>query len=82
MGNEFYFVILDANSIDLDQAPCFPAPNQNLHYLQTSFLRDSKYLYILVSAVNSRYLKVKVHPKLLISQSKFSGPRKFTLRYQ
>ena len=24
----------------------------------------------------------KVHAKLLISQSKFSGPRKFTLRYQ
>ena len=32
--------------------------------------------------VNSRYLKVEVNPKLLISQSKFSGPRKFTLRYQ
>ena len=32
--------------------------------------------------VNSRYLEVEVHPKLLISQSKFSGPRKFTLRYQ
>ena len=32
--------------------------------------------------VNSRYLKVEVYPKLLISQSKFSGPRKFTLRYQ
>ena len=28
------------------------------------------------------YLKVEVHPKLLISQSKFSGPRKYTLRYQ
>ena len=26
--------------------------------------------------------KVKVNPKLLISHSKFSGPRKFTLRYQ
>ena len=35
-----------------------------------------------VSTVSYRYLKVKVHPKLLISQSKFSGPRKFTLRYQ
>ena len=32
--------------------------------------------------VNSRYLKVEVHPKLMISQSKFSSPRKFTLRYQ
>ena len=31
---------------------------------------------------NSRYLKVKVHPKLLTSQSKFSGNRKFTLRCQ
>ena len=27
-------------------------------------------------------LKSEVHPKLLISQSKFSGPRKFTLRYR
>ena len=32
--------------------------------------------------VSSRYLEVEVHFKLLISQSKFSGPRKFTLRYQ
>ena len=34
--------------------------------------------------VNSGYLKVEVHPKLLIFQSKciFSGPRKFILRYQ
>ena len=31
---------------------------------------------------NSQYLKVKVHLKLLISQSKFSVHRKFTLRYQ
>ena len=27
-------------------------------------------------------LKIEAHPKLLISQSKYSGPRKFTLRYQ
>ena len=26
--------------------------------------------------------KLEVHSKLLISLSKFSGPRKFTLRYQ
>ena len=32
--------------------------------------------------VNYQYLKVKIYSKLLISQSKFSGPRKFTLRYQ
>ena len=30
----------------------------------------------------NRYLKVEVPSKQLISQSKFSGPRKFTLRYQ
>ena len=35
-----------------------------------------------VSSVNSQYLKVEVHCKLLISQNKFSGPSKFTLRYQ
>ena len=34
------------------------------------------------SIVNSQYLKVKVHTKLLIPQSKFSGSRKFILRYQ
>ena len=36
----------------------------------------------LCNTVNSLYLKVKVYPKLLIAQSKFSSPRKFTLRYQ
>ena len=35
-----------------------------------------------MSIINSPCLKVKIYPKLLISQSKFSGPRKFTLRYQ
>ena len=38
---------------------------------------DAKYC-----TVNSLYLKVRVHPKLLITQSIFSGLRKFTLRYQ
>ena len=32
--------------------------------------------------VSCRYLRVQVQAKLLIFQSKFSGPRKFTLRYQ
>ena len=35
-----------------------------------------------IQKVNSRYLKVKIHPKLLISQSIFSSSRKFTLSYQ
>ena len=30
--------------------------------------------------VSPGYLKVKIHPKLMIFQSKFSGPRKFTMR--
>ena len=34
------------------------------------------------STVISRSLKVEDNLKLPISQSKFSGPRKFTLRYQ
>ena len=34
------------------------------------------------SRVSSRYLKVELHLKLLISQSKFSGNSEFTLRYQ
>ena len=33
-----------------------------------------------ISVVISLYLKVAAHPKLLISQSKFASPRKFTLR--
>ena len=33
-------------------------------------------------SVYSLYLKAKVHPKLLLSQNKFSGSRKFILRYQ
>ena len=32
-----------------------------------------------VATVNPRYLKVEVHFKLLISQSKFSGPRPYSL---
>ena len=36
-----------------------------------------------IQSTNSRYLKVKkVQLKLLIFQSKFSGPRKFTLTHQ
>ena len=35
-----------------------------------------------ITLVHSKNLKVKVPLKLLISQSKFSGTRKFTLRYQ
>ena len=34
-----------------------------------------------VYTVNSLYLRIECHLKLLISQSKSSGPRKFTLRY-
>ena len=36
------------------------------------------------NTVYTRYLEVKVHPKVLLSQStyKFSGPRIFTLRYK
>ena len=37
---------------------------------------------LVLNIVNSRYHKVKVHPKQLSSQGKFSGSRKFTLRYQ
>ena len=37
---------------------------------------------VILNTVNSQYHKVKVHPKLRISQGKFSGSRKFTLRYQ
>ena len=35
-----------------------------------------------LTIVSSRYLKVKGYLKLLISHSKFSGSRKFILRYQ
>ena len=34
------------------------------------------------NTVNCQYFKDKIHSKLLISQNEFSGPRKFTLRYQ
>ena len=39
---------------------------------------------IKLDRANSRHLEAEVHLKLLISQtqSKFSGPRKFTLRYK
>ena len=35
-----------------------------------------------LQTVNSRNLKADGHPKPLVSQSKFSGSRKFTLRHQ
>ena len=44
-----------------------------------------QFLFVRLSVaviVKSRYLRVEVHPKLLISLNEFSGPRKFTLRYQ
>ena len=41
-------------------------------------LRNNRY----VDTLDYRYLKVDYLFKLLINQSKFSGPRKFTLRYQ
>ena len=40
------------------------------------------YTVFIGNTVNSQYLKVKLIPKLLISQSKFSGATKFTLGYQ
>ena len=40
------------------------------------------YIWLHKDTVISRYLKVKVHLKLLVSQSKFSGSLKFTLKYQ
>ena len=39
-------------------------------------------VFTVMNIVNSEYLKVKINPKLRISQSEFSGSRKFTLRYQ
>lgn len=38
--------------------------------------------YSLTNITNFRYLKVKVHTKLPISQNKFSGSRKLNLRYR
>ena len=35
-------------------------------------LKENDTLTQIVSTLNSRYLKAEVHPKLLISQSKFS----------
>ena len=58
------------------------------HQEAVDVLRNAPRLIQLVVAAkviihpSSGYLKIKVHPKLLVSQSKFSGPRKFTLRYQ
>ena len=46
-----------------------------------SFLRGEALSYG-PDTVNSRYLRIEVHPKLLIFESKFSGPRKFTFKYQ
>ena len=68
----YVFVALHRASRKIGSPIELPSLNKDLTYLLT-------YLHKLVS---SRYLKVKAHPKLLLSQSKFSGSRKFTLRYQ
>ena len=46
------------------------------------FLKDNKPVQNKNANTSSLNISVEVHPKLLISQSKFSGSRKFTLRYQ
>ena len=43
---------------------------------------DVLHMHYTVCTVSFQYLRVKVHGSLLISHSKFSGPRKFTSRYQ
>ena len=45
-------------------------------------IKELKLWILIGTTFNTLYRKVKVHLKLLISQSKFSGTRKFTLRYQ
>ena len=39
-------------------------------------------VFSLLTCSQSGYLKIEIYPIQLISQSKFSGPRKLTLRYQ
>ena len=39
------------------------------------YIEMKEFTGFFLNTVNSRYLKVEVHPKLLIFQSTFSGPR-------
>ena len=43
--------------------------------IEMYFYIEMKEIVFFGNTVNSRYLKVEVHPKLLIFQSNISGPR-------
>ena len=43
---------------------------------------QGRHFVSILYTVSSRYFKVEVHPKILFSQSKYSGSRKFSLRYK
>ena len=61
--------------------PCADGRSPLLFYL---FQSDNYYKKRVLMQLQLTFdiSKLKFTPKLLISQSKFSGPRKFTLRYQ
>ena len=59
-----------------------PTGNKTIIFLHVFYLYFDQDIYPVRGTVSCRYIKVQVHPKLLTYQSKFSGPRKFTLRCQ
>ena len=61
---------------------CFHFPFGVLNRMWKLIVWIPDQFFLLYIIVDSRYLKVEVHPKLLISRSKFSVTRKFTLTYQ
>ena len=67
---------------DNDEKQVFEEQLNTLQEQLVSVMIENQNLSKKWDAVSSRYLRVKAQPKLLISHSKFSGPRKFTLTYQ
>ena len=55
------------------------------HYLKYRYLQESSYIKETEYSWTHGHFSSRFnswYPKLLMSQSKFSGPRKFSLRYQ
>ena len=69
--------VIDVQESDYGTYLCVVINEKGEDSFPIEFIHTSKF-----SQFSVYYLKVAVHPKLLISQSKFSGLRKFTLRYQ
>ena len=72
---QHYSLEIITDGFDLESCECLKKQD----FESSTALQVLSSYRLKMNTVTSRYLKVKVHPKLLISQSKFPGPRKFEI---